>query len=468
VRTGVRTRQTGGRPSPNQYPVAAVTAAVAAALVLIGNPPAAVASTGQITPIGCISSSAQTACQLESRLGEPFSVETSPDGRSVYVTNEKGIAEFSRDPATGQVAYQGCIGVADSGCEMTGLPDPVEWTGLPDLVKSIAISPDGESVYALASRAIVQLVRDPATGRLTFKDCVASFHEGPAACSQRSRVIRELDDIVISPDGRSIYVTTSADSDFGDPGALVRLVRDQKSGRVHVRSDCIQDPDWTGQAQGCPEKERGFYDPGGMALSPNGKSLYVTSPNDQVVHILNRNRRSGRLSTLGCVEDSEGHSFGGCARRIEGLGSPGGSAVSPDGRSVYLHSGSSLFSLRRDSSGRLRGQSCIGDSSYPQAHSCPASGGAIFSLFRPDVLVSSDGASVYTGSDIGVGIFARLHSGKPTVVGCLADTPPPGIPSVCSSTTDGLNRTWSIAISPDGRTLYAVSQDDALVTLARS
>ena len=82
----------------------------------------------------------------------------------------------------------------------------------------------------------------------------------------------------------------------------------------------------------------GLVSPTGVAVSPDGKSVYVASIDSNAVARLNRNTTTGAITqpagTAGCISET---GSGPCADG-HGLLSPIGVAVSPDGKSVYVAS----------------------------------------------------------------------------------------------------------------------------------
>jgi len=141
-------------------------------------------------------------------------VAVSPDGSSLYATSSRvicipsngggedchgtnALARFDRDHDTGALSYQGCItgdrrsGPSGSGV-CTEIPSATAdgtGSGLDDL-RSVALSGDGESLYATAAGddAIAQFDRDPGTGALAYRGCITGNEQlgpsGSGACAE--------------------------------------------------------------------------------------------------------------------------------------------------------------------------------------------------------------------------------------------------------------------------------------------
>ena len=99
-----------------------------------------------------------------------------------------------------------------------------------------------------------------------------------------------------------------------------------------------------------------------VALSPDGRNLYVASRRSQAVAVFRRNQSTGKLTQApgpaGCVaaRGAEGCGF------AVGLGGPNSVAVSPDGKNVYATSaqGNSIAIFRRDPTTGALAQSVSG------------------------------------------------------------------------------------------------------------
>ena len=193
----------------------------------------------------------------------------SPDGRSVYVGSDAddSLSVYSRD-AVGDVFFRGCIAdEGKSGCNDAGI-DPL------DGVNSIAVSPDGRSVYAAAiiDHSLSVYSRN-AVGDLFFRGCIAN--EGQSGCNDTG--IDPLDgasSVAVSLDGRSVYVASQIED------SLTVYSRDA-AGDVFFRG-CIANE---GQS-GCNDTGIDPLDgASAVAVSPDGMSVYVASfENDSVTH----------------------------------------------------------------------------------------------------------------------------------------------------------------------------------------
>jgi DNA-binding beta-propeller fold protein YncE len=209
-----------------------------------------------------------------------------------------------------------------------------------------------------------------------------------------------------------------------------------------------------------------------IAVSPDGKNVYVASSSSNAITIFKRNASTGALTqatgAAGCIA-ARGQA--GFARAIA-LRHPNSVAVSPDGKTVYATSlgTNSVVALRRNrSTGALtqlrKGAGCIANAPTPGCTTGTA-------LDGPDVVaVSPDGANVYVGSFVGssLAVFSRNTStGALTqlsgAAGCLVQTPVSGC-----TTALALSNPEGVAVSPDGQDVYvAAPGSGALDTFTRA
>jgi len=267
-------------------------------------------------------------------------------------------------------------------------------------------------------------------------------------------------DAVLSRDGRNIYLT-------GDPNAVATFARGPSTGRLEQlpgESGCMG-----GEADGCAEAPAFAWSPT-AELSPDGRHLYVSwleeklhGP-DRGLLWLPRQRATGALSvtaTPPCLS-----SFGRHGCRQAPWRHPVQEFVIPnDGRSVYgmLTQGQIAGMRRNPSTGAL--------SPLPETETCHFTGrprGCRDGGYEGAGLVASpDGRTLYYGFEAGdasvVAVVARDRntgfleqlSGQ---AGCVGSEEAAG----CRPSR-GLDLITELAMSPDGRNLYAGTFGDGLV-----
>jgi DNA-binding beta-propeller fold protein YncE len=298
----------------------------------------------------------------------------------------------------------GCISERSSG------GDCIDGKSLDDPV-AIAVSADGKSVYvaSAATDGVAVLRRNVTTGALIQSP-------GPSGCiSERGsggdcidgKALDDPTSLAVSPNGKSVYVTSSASDGVA---VLARNTTNGVLSQAAGPAGCISERSSGGD---CVDG-KALDDPTSVAVTNDGKSVYVTSAATDGVAVLRRNITTGVLSqaagVAGCI--SERSSGGDC---IDGkaLDDPLAVAVSADGRSAYVTSSASdgVAVLARNITTGALGQAvglngCIsergsgGDCVDGKALDDPVS-----------VVVSRDGKSVYVTSAASDGVAVlRRHT----------------------------------------------------------
>ena len=241
--------------------------------------------------------------------------------------------------------------------------------------------------------------------------CVSdSSYPGSLGTCRQAVGLGLIQSIAISPDDKSLY-TAAVGSD-----AVAAFSRDMTSGlltQVPGGAGCIQDPSATAEP-GCTQGEA-LQIPDWVTVSPSGTNVYASAAVSQAVDVFTRDTTSGGLTqpsgTAGCISSSSPTP---CAAGT-GLQGPGVIQLSPDGKNAYV----ALFGNNLSNTG----------------------GVAIFSV----------------GSG---GSLTQLSGGN----GCILDKT--SAVAGCTSSPDSVLRgVGSVAISPDGKFVYAAARVSETVTV---
>jgi prepilin-type N-terminal cleavage/methylation domain-containing protein len=253
----------------------------------------------------------------------------------------------------------------------------------------IVNSSDGKSVYVVNEEdsTISMFSRNTSTGQLTtLSPATITTGLGSADYGQH---------IAISPDGKSVYVTSHYDN------TISIYNRDTGTGQLTPSS---------------PATVNAGVSLCDIAISPDGKSVYIGGGSG--ILVASRNTSTGALSSLTASVAANFYSI---------------IAISPDGSSVYIASGNTISMYSRDTNtGQLTALSTPTISSGPNVE---------------NIIVSPDNVSVYTANNDNNTISMY---GRNTSTGQLTALSPATIQ--CGSSGYTL---YGLAISPDGTSLYA-------------
>jgi 6-phosphogluconolactonase (cycloisomerase 2 family) len=172
-----------------------------------------------------------------------------------------------------------------------------------------------------------------------------------------------------------------------------------------------------------------------VAVSFDGRNVCVGS--GIAINSFNRDLTNGSLTFKSAIFDT--------TRGVDGLNWPGAIAFSNDGKNVYAvsYGDDALTTLNCDSSGNLTYVSCLKDN----LNNVDGLDGA------NDLFVSPDGKNIYVtaGNDSALSVFSRnLSTGELTFSTIFKN----GVNGI-----DCLKNAMALAMSPDGNNLYVMSKD---------
>jgi CSLREA domain-containing protein len=350
-----------------------------------------------------------------------------------------------------------------------------------DGISSVAVSPDGRHVYATAFSLgrVSTFQRSLETGFLTPGQSLAS----PVLAGAKS--------VAISPDGQQVYVASGGGG--GAPAAFHVLLRDNNSGSLAGGFAIFRDG----------FELANFSFPDGIAVSPDGRHIYVAATGSNAIFIFSRsasgavsfvtsitssnlngvqqlalsedgvylyatahtsstngrivtyqrNPQNGALSFKQALIHNIFQAWSGCPGiTVRGMGGATGLTISPDGRHLYVASwgSSAIARFLRNSDGTLCYLGRVQD----------GVGGVTDLQGAWDITVTPDGDFVYAAAyTLGrVHAFARNPLNGALTQQQIVMPNEAGLPA--------LNGAQRVALSPDGRSLHITALDNkALVTL---
>ena len=282
--------------------------------------------------------------------------------------------------------------------------------------------------------------------------CIA---EGPAGRCAGAPALARVGAVTVSPDGRHVYAASL-------PAALATLDRDPATGAL------TQKPGTAGCASateipGC-STARALGRPADLAVSPDGRSLYVASFVSDAIAVFDRDVATGTLTQKpgpeGCI-GQPGSLFGtaeGECTRAYALEFPSSVVLGPDANHVYVTGfySDAVVILRRDvqtgALTQLPGRSgCISETGTKGT--C-ANGRTLRGAYA--IALSADGRNAYVAAiESGLAIFDRdpatgALKQKRGRAGCVTA---PRRKGSCTISGDAPTP-GTVAVSADGKSVY--------------
>lgn len=342
-------------------------------------------------------------------LSGAINLAVSPDGRQVYVVGSVGntLTALNRDAAGRLTVSQ----------VLTDGVDSVDGLGGAD---TVAVSPDGKNVYVGGSTddAVAVFARNTATGALSFRQALVNT---PGTIDG----IDGIKWLTLSPDGSNLYAV-------GNSGNSLAVFD-----RSAATGDLTFAQSFTDGVNGVD----GLSSPYGVTVSPDGRNIYTAAYGDNGVGVFGRNVTTGELTWQAVIKDGDTQG----AATVDNLTHVTMTAVSPDGRSVYVSSydDNAVVLFSRDSN--------TGALTFQHAYA-NGSGGISFQHGVYNVIVSPDGETVYATSetDRAINVFTRdTTAGTLIFQQALRN----GISGV-----SGLNGVFGLTVSADNKNLYAAGR----------
>ncbi|MBQ4767585.1 beta-propeller fold lactonase family protein [Pectobacterium versatile] len=264
-------------------------------------------TTGQLSYVGIVATQGVDGVSgLDAAVSE---IVLSDDGTSLYaingvtptdgLTNKNAVVFFSRDTTSGALTFVGSL----VGSDTIPLKSP----------SGIVLSSDGTSAYIsnLGNHSITVLSRDAESGTLdyvtTINKSTIAADVNSAEIPQDDRYLNALQDIVISPDNRFVYVSSNSQ------GTVSIFSRDADTGALTYAGTLNLYSEGHIAANALALRE--------LVISEDGSALYVAAFGSKSLLVLSRDSDSGALTYRNSVELS--------VNTVNHL------AVSADGKNIY-------------------------------------------------------------------------------------------------------------------------------------
>jgi DNA-binding beta-propeller fold protein YncE len=412
-----------------------MAAAFAAAMAVVGPVALGAPANAGAPPVvrDCIAGKQAPGCRTPpaGSLAGASSLAISPDGRSVYLSAYGANGLLAFGrDASGRLTFQGCV--ANDGAAGCVDPPKDSLAG----TAGVAVSPGGGDVYVTSDlgRSITRFAR-ARSGAISFGSCTANA--GAHGCTDPRRdTLAGASAVTVGPRGRDVYVTSL-------DGAAVTHFRRAADGSL-LLADCIADAG----AFGCVKTPDNLLEGAdALVLGPGGRELYVASLRSGSLARFTR-AADGSLTYRDCIADAGAN---GCRKTpIASLLGATGLAISADGGHVFVASQVGVVASfdRSRTTGKLAFRSCIGqDGKGGCAEPRPASLGQATGIVTRgrDIYVASQGGDAITR-------LKADRQGRLAVTSCIAARRAHGCQAGPAASLDGV-----YALAVRGRDLYTAA-----------
>ncbi len=357
----------------------------------------------------CVASVSRSCATEDAAVNGADALAISRDGRYVYVgaSNTASVSAFAR-ARHGELVplredlggYFGCV----SGEPLAGIRQARcggRATALAG-VAALAISPDGRNLYAVSyglapgQDSIVTLERNPSDGGLRplagTHGCLQSL---PGRGCRALAGLEGASAITISANGRFVYVASQVS------GAVRGFLRDRATGALtalYGRGGCVSSGEHAAGDVPCAASVPQLAGARSIALSPDGRELYVAAFDPGAVVVLKRDPATGRLAVAppSCLQAQPEAD---CPAGLPFLRGVAALALAPDGTALYVigEGANSLVELSRNPT----------DGALTLASATPTT---VPTVSGPIALaLSPGGESVYVASPFDDGVAALLR-----------------------------------------------------------
>ncbi len=344
-------------------------------------------------------------------LGGAVGVAVSADGRHVYATgrSDNALAVFARNATRNTLTF---VEVHEDGVGgVFGLAG----------ASAVTVSPDGRHVYVASSidDALAVFARDASGNSLDFVNLVQNGKGGVFGLDGASAV-------AVSPDGRLVFVTGAVDD------ALAVFTRDASNDALTFVDLEQNNVNATGLAGASS-----------VTTSPDGELIFVTGALDDALAVFARDASPDGVSFLTELRDGVGG--------VEGLAGASSVAASPDGNFVYATG-------REDNALAIFVRDASPDTLTFLTHLRDGTGGIDGLAGAASVALNPAGDLTFVAGQAEDSV-AAFHRTEESGLLRLATVITDGVDGI-----DGLAGVAALVVSPDGRHLYVVAEDDSSIS----